>query len=199
MNRTSLLALVAEFGPIIAFFVAGRVSDFFTAVATLMLTTCIAVVLSWHLDRRIPWLPILSAFFVLLGGLITLLYRAPDAIIVADTLYYLTIVIGLGVTLMRNQLLLKQLFGTVFAITDRGWRRLTWRWFWFLLAAAIANEIARAFLTPESWIDYRFYKTILVTIFALFQFILASTHRIPEYSNRFGLRVTSNNPVTSQN
>lgn len=189
MNRTSVLALVAEFGPIIAFFIAGRLTDFFTAVAILMLTTATAVLVSWHVDRRIPWLPILSAFFVLLGGLITLLYRAPDAIILADTMYYLTIVLGLGITLARRQLLLKQLFGTVFAITDRGWQLLTWRWFWFLLAAAIANEIARALLTPESWIDYRFYKTILVTLFALFQFILSSQYRLPDVSNRFGLRV----------
>lgn len=191
MTRSSLLALIAEFGPIITFFIAGRLTDFFTAVALLMLTTAMAVIVSWHLDRRIPWLPILSAFFVLLGGAITLFYRAPDAIIFADTLYYLSIVLALGLTLARKTLLLKQLFGTIFALTDRGWQLLTWRWFWFLLAAAIANEVARALLTPESWIDYRFYKTILVTLFALFQFTLSRHYRIESESNVWGIRTQS--------
>ncbi len=189
MNRTSLLALIAEFGPIIAFFIAGRVTDFFSAVTILMVTTTLAVVASWHLDRRVPWLPIISAFFVLLGGCITLLYRAPDAIIVADTLYYLAIVLALGISLNLKTLLLKQLFGTVFAMTDDGWKVITWRWFWFLLAAAIANEIARALLTPESWIDYRFYKTILVTLFAISQFSYSRRYRIPGESNSWGLRL----------
>jgi len=53
-----------------------------------MTTTFLAVGLSWHLGKRIPWLPIISALFVVLGGLITLYFQDPNAIIFADTLYY---------------------------------------------------------------------------------------------------------------
>lgn len=195
MTRTSTLALIAEFGPIIAFFIAGQLTDFFTAVAVLMSTTALAVLLSWHLDRRIPWLPIVSALFVIGGGLVTLLFREPDAIIFADTLYYAGIVALLAGSLLRGTLLLKHLFGTVFAMTDEGWYRLTWRWIIFLSLAALANEIARAMLTPETWVEYRFYKTILVTGFALFQFTLAAKYRLPLVSSPWGLRLKPDSPT----
>lgn len=189
MNRTTGLALLAEFGPLVAFFTAGRFTDFFTAVAILMVTTAMAVALSWYLDRRIPWLPIVSAVFVLIGGFITLTLRTPDAIILADTLYYGAVASVLGWSIARRKPLLKNLFGTVFALSNEGWRRLTWRWFVFLALAAFANEVARMVLTPESWIEYRFYKSIFVTGFALFQFTLSRHFRLPEVSNKWGIRI----------
>jgi len=188
MNRTSLLALVAEIGPLVSFFIAGQLTDFFGAVAVLMLTTIMAVSLSWSLDKRIPWLPIISALFVLLGGFITLYFKDPNAIILADTLYYTTIGSILAVSIYRRQQLLKKLFGTVFALNDTGWYELTWRWCVFLLLAALANEVARNLLTPESWIEYRFYKSLAIVGFGIFQFTLSRQHRLPLVSNRWGLR-----------
>lgn len=188
MTRVSWLYLISEFGPLVAFFVAGQVTDFFTAVAILMATTVVAVCISWFGARHIPWLPILSAVMVLAGGALTLIYQAPDAIIFADTMYYGTIALGLIVTLWRGTLIFKHLFAAVFAITDAGWRVLTWRWLIFLIIAATANEFARASLPPEVWIDYRFYKSIVLTFFALAQFQVARKYRIPEESNTWGLR-----------
>ncbi len=189
MNRTSLLAFISEFGPLVSFFIAGKLFDFYTAVAILMATTLAAVTLSWQLDRRIPWLPIISAFFVVIGGVVTLSLRVPDAVIFADTLYYASISGVLGVTLLRGRLLFKTLFHSVFAITDTGWKILSWRWFWFLLLAAVANEIARAVLSPEAWIDYRFYKSMVITAFALYQFTCSRKHRLPDEANSWGLRI----------
>lgn len=188
MNRTTYLALVAEFGPIVLFFIAGQTADFFTAVAVLMGSTVLATILSWQLDKRIPWLPILSAFFVLLGGAITLARQAPDAIILADTLFYITVASTLGYSLLKTIPLLKMVFGTIFAMNDIGWRRLTINWFLFLLFCACTNEIARFLLTPDSWIEYRFYKTILVTCFASLQIFVTRAHRLENESNRWGLR-----------
>ena len=189
MNRTILMVGVAEFGPLLSFFIAGRFTNFFEAVAILMCAVVIAVSCSWYFDRRIPWLPIISGLFVLIGGFITLTFRAPDAVIIADTLYYLFIVTALGIAFVRGTYLFKKLFGVIFAITDDGWRILCWRWFWFLLLAAFANEVARYFLTPEAWIDYRFYKSIVLTFFALYQLTLTKKHRVEGISNKIGLRI----------
>lgn len=189
MNRTSLLALIAEMGPLVSFFIAGQFTDFFGAVSILMVTTFLAVGLSWRLGKRIPWLPIVSAAFVLLGGFITLYFEDPNAIIFADTLYYACIGSTLGISIYYKKPLLKKLFGSVFAITDSGWRRLTWRWCIFLLLAAAANELARNLLTPESWIDYRFYKSFIIVVFALLQFQLSAKTRLPRVSNKWGLRI----------
>lgn len=188
MNKTSWLYLLCEFGPLLAFFIAGQVTSFFNAVGVLMLTTSLAVLASWKLVKHIPWLPIISAVFVLGGGAVTLLYKSPDAIIFADTLYYILLSLGFGYTLLRKRLVLKSLFSEAVAISDEGWYALTWRWLLLLVLAAIANEIARYTFSPDQWIDYRFYKTMIITVFALSQFLFIKKHRLPGVSNYWGLR-----------
>ena len=189
MNRTSLLVTLAELGPVIAFFVAGRFIDFYAAVAVLMAGTSLAVAASWYLERHVPLLPILSAIFVLIGGAITLFFRADDAIIIADTVYYGLVALVLLLSLLRKQLVLKKMFGLVFAMSDTGWRILSWRWFWFLTAAALANETVRILATPDIWVEYRFYKTIVVVGFACYQFTLSKRYRIKDESTPWGLRL----------
>jgi intracellular septation protein len=188
MNHTALLVAFAELGPILAFFVAGRLTDFFTAVVVLMSMSVVAVGISWFTARHIPWLPIVSTLFVLVGGFLTVFLRAPDAIIIADTVYYAAGALLLAIGLWRRTLLLKHLFQAVFAITDTGWRILTWRWIIFLALAAIANETVRILATPEVWVDYRFVKIMVIMAFATYQFTLSRRYRIREESNRWGLR-----------
>lgn len=190
MNLSTRLVLGAEFGPIVLFFVAGRLTDFYTAVAILVGSTILAIAFNWWLERRIPWLPVLSAIFVVFGGTITLVWSNPDAIIITDTLYYLTASTALGISLWRGTPLLRTLFDGVFALKESGWFLLTWRWCLFLLCAAAANELARYLLTPEAWIDYRFVKTILITSFACYQLTLSQRYRLQAESNRFGFRTS---------
>jgi len=57
-----------------------------------------------------------------------------------------------------------------------------------VLLAAVANEIARATISPELWIEYRFYKSIVILLFSLWQFTLTRRYRIPTESNAWGLR-----------
>lgn len=188
MNRITLLVAFAELGPILAFFIAGRLTDFFTAVVVLMSTSVVAVCLSWLLTRHIPWLPIVSTLFVLVGGFLTVFLQAPDAIIISNTLYYAAGALLLALGLSRRILLLKHVFQVIFAITDTGWYILTWRWIIFLALAAIANETVRLLATPEVWVDYRFVKIMVIMAFATYQFTLSRRYRIPEESNRWGLR-----------
>lgn len=194
MNRTSVLVTLAELGPVVAFFIAGRFVDFYVAVAILMSGTVIAVATSWYLERHVPLLPILSALFVLIGGAATLLFKEADAIIIADTVYYVLIASLLLSSLLHGQLILKNMFGLVLAISDEGWRILSWRWFWFMTAAAVANEVVRILATPEFWVDYRFYKTIVVILFACYQFTVSRRYRLPSESTAWGVRL----PVTIQ-
>lgn len=188
MNRTSLLYLLAELGPIVTFFVVGRLTSFTNAVAIFMVVTAAACALAWRLERHLPVLPLLSAVFVIGGGALTLFYNAPDAIIVADTLYYLVTASALFVSFARRSLLLKRFFGPVFAMNDTGWKALTRNWAVFLLLCAIGNEIARYSLEPETWIDYRFVKTFVVIIFATAQFTVSRKYRIAGEANAWGLR-----------
>ncbi len=190
MNYRAALHIFTELGPVLAFFMAGRFFTFFGAVTLFMIAICISCLISWFVEKRLPAIPLISAAFVLTGGALTLWLQNPDVLIFADTLYYVGFVAILGFTLFQKKLVLKTLFNHVFAITDTGWSVLSWRWFWFLLLAAVANELVRIFATPEVWIDYRFYKTIVFAVFATLQFTVSRRYRLPEESSTWGIRTT---------
>lgn len=172
------------------FFIAGQLYDFFTATAVLVVGTMLALAASWWYERRIPFLPIISAIFVIVFGLITLIYHEPDALILADTLYYLLLALLVGAGLHQRRYFLKWLFASTFAMHDDGWHILSLRWLILFVLAAAANETVRIFATPEVWVDYRFAKVILIAVFGVYQFTLSRQYRIPEVSNKWGLRLT---------
>jgi len=188
MNIKALLHLTNEFAPIVAFFIAAQIYSFFTATAVLVFFTVLALTLGWIFEKRFPIIPIISAFFVIISGAITLIYKAPDALIFADSLYYFL----MGITTLSGLLLgknfLKLIFETTFAMSDLGWRILANRWVIIFLAAGMINEIARFQLSPEEWVNFKVLKVITIAIFGFYQFTLSRRYRLPELSNAWGLR-----------
>lgn len=190
MNATkkSLLQLANEFVPVIGFFVASQLYSFYTATAVLMALTALAISSGWYFERQIPILPIISGVFVILSGIITLLYQAPDVLIFADSLYYFLMGFGLIGSLALKKNLLKRVFGHVFAITEEGWSKLAFRWAIVFIIGGIANELVRIMGTPEMWVNFKVVKVVLVAGFGLYQFTLARRYRLPGESTEWGLR-----------
>ena len=189
IKSKAFIHLFNEFTPVLAFFVAVQVTDFFTATAIFMVVTVIALTTGWYLDRRFPLFPIIAGSFVLIGGGITLYFDTPDGIILADSIYYLGLGLLVWLSLILDKNILKIIFGHTFAITDRGWTILAHRWIMIFLIAGIANEVARHFLTPEAWANFKVLKVITVGLFGFYQFTVSRRHRLPEESNEWGLRI----------
>ncbi len=190
MNQKALLHLLNEFAPVIVFFLVAQFTSFYTATAVLLVSTCLALAFGWYFERRFPVLPIIAGLFVIVSGSITLYYHAPDALIFADSLYYLLMGLTIAVFLVFHINLLKLIFEQTFAMSDKGWFLLCQRWIIIFLLAAVLNEFARHYLTPEMWVNFKMLKVVSIGIFGLYQFTLARKYRLPDASP-WGLRVTS--------
>ena len=189
MNKKALLHLLNEFAPVIAFFIAAQFFSFYTATAVLVASTLLALAAGWLFDKRFPILPIISGFFIITSGLITIYYEAPDALIFADSLYYLLMgaIILIGLFFRAN--LLKLIFNRTFAISDIGWKILAERWVAIFLLAGAANEVARFALSPEEWVNFKVLKVVTITVFGFYQFTLSRKYRLEGKSNEWGLRI----------
>lgn len=190
MTKAAALHLLSEFAPVLSFFVAGQLYTFKIAALVLVVTTIISLVVSLWYEKRVPFLPFVSGFFVIVSGLITFFYNTPQALIFSDTLYYFLMAAIVGFGLARGWYFLKWLFESTFAMHDEGWRILSWRWFIVFILAGIANETVRMIATPEFWVDYRFVKVLIIAGFGFYQFTLSARYRIPDISNHLGLRLT---------
>lgn len=196
MQQRALINLLAEFLPVLGFFIVAQFASFFVATAFLMALTTMAIIVGWVFNHRLPALPIVSALFVLVSGALTLIWQNPDALIISDTIYYGLMGGVILIALFWRINLLKLIFDSTFAMSDEGWHRLAIRWITIFFIAAIANELVRYFLTPEQWVDYRFIKTVAFIVFSFYQFTLSRRYRIPGESNAWGLRTSAPPPTT---
>jgi len=89
MTRSAFIQLTSELGPIISFMVAGQVTTFLGAVWVLMIATVLSVGITALHNGRVPILPLASAFIVLVTGGSAVFFGYKDAVIIADSLYYL--------------------------------------------------------------------------------------------------------------
>lgn len=185
-----LIEWLIQFGPITAFFVAFEVSDrnFFLATTILMAAIILATAASIVRDQRIPWFPIYAALFTLVFGGATLYYHDPHFLMVRDTLYdgIFGLIILIALSMKKN--ILRTFFSPLFALTDRGWQILAWRWAVFFLVAAVANEVARRTLSVDAWVYFKMIATLIFIVFGVYQFTLTRRERLPEESNSFGMR-----------
>ncbi len=177
-----LLSFFIEFGPATAFLFVAIYFDFFTGVKVLMIMTVLTTVLSLWRDGRIPKFTLISAFFVLISGALTLFFNNAYFTVLEFTLYNLIFGVAGIVGYFRDKPLMKSLFGTMFSITDRGWHILSLRWSLFFILAAIGNEIFWHFYGQDVWIYYRLITTIILTIFGFSQFFLSRKERLPDAS-----------------
>ncbi len=189
MPKKALFYMLADLGPTFVFFVAGQITDFYTATLSCVIATGLITAITYLKDRKVALFPLVVATFIVVSGLLTYIFTEPNIIIFADTAYYSFVAITLGIGLYYKKLILKILFEDTFAISDAGWRIITIRWCCIFLLAAVINEVLRATVTPEQWLEFRFYKIIFISLFGLYQFKVAIQYRLPEVSNRFGLRL----------
>lgn len=189
MNKKALIHLGNEFAPVLVFFLTAQFFSFYCATGVLIGATFFALIFGWFYEKRLPILPIIAGAFVIISGAITLYYHAPDALIFADSLYYLLMGLVIALFLAFRVNLLKLIFSRTFAMQDRGWFILCQRWIIIFLLAAVLNEFARHYLTPEMWVNFKILKVISIAIFGFYQFTLARKYRIEGESTAWGLRL----------
>ncbi len=189
MRKHSLLMHgAAEFVPIVTFLVASELSGFTLGLVFLIVSATLVLGVEWFVSKRIPRFALVATLTILLFGGLSLLLQDPFFIIVKDTLYALSFGLMLLVGLLMKRSYLEVLFGEYFAITDRGWRRLTYRWMVFFFLLAFMNETARVFLTPELWVYYKFLSVFVTWVFGFYQFKLARDERLP-HASPWGLKI----------
>jgi intracellular septation protein len=178
-----------EFGPVITFVVAYRLSDFFRATAALMAATTAGLLLAVLRERRIPLFPLLYSASVLCFGAFTLWSREAGVLMLQDTLAGAGFAAMLLLSLAVGRPLLKRLFDPLFALTDAGWRILSVRWGGWFLLYALGNELVRTGLSESAWVRFKAWGLVATAAFGCYQFTVARRERLADASNSWGMRV----------
>lgn len=172
-----LVKLALELGPLVLFFFANAKAGIFTATALFMVAVVISLGLSRILLKEWPVMPLISAVVVLIFGGMTLYWENEIFIklkpTIVNTLFGIALLIGLAF----GKPLLSIVMGSVFRLTDEGWKKLTFRWALFFFVLAALNEIVWRTQTSDVWVNFKVFGIMPLTIiFALSQASLISRY-----------------------
>jgi intracellular septation protein len=182
------LNLFIEFGPILLFFIVFNIFDFIAATISMVVVVLIALILSLYTEGRVAIFSLSASGSIIVFGLATVFLSNPTYIIFKDTLFwgiFFLIILGYYI---KDILILKKLFISIFDISDRGWKIVTIRWMVFAFLLASSNQIALMYFSPAQWVNYKMITLIALIAFSIWQFILSRKERNADASP-WGMRL----------
>ena len=179
MNK-STLKFIADFGPLLIFFIYYKKFGMTEAILPLIIATIVATGILYFVEKKIPKVPIISAVIVSLFGGLTLyfdnkifFYMKPT---IVNLLFAFVLLFG-SFFLKKN--LLKSLLESSIQLEDRGWELLNKRWMIFFIFLAFLNEIVWRTQTEDFWVKFKVFGIIPITlIFMMFQINLIKKYKI---------------------
>ncbi len=172
-----LLKLAIELGPLLVFFGTNAAAGIYAGTAAFMAATVISLCAAWFSYHKVPVMPLVSGVIVLVFGGLTLYLRDDTFIKLKPTIVYTMFAALLAAGLMWKKPMLELLFGPMFTLTEKGWRKLTVRWAVFFAAMAVLNEIVWRNFSTDVWVSFKAFGFLPLTfLFAIAQMPLMQRH-----------------------
>ena len=181
MNK-SLLKFITDFGPLLIFFVVYSKSgkNLSTAIPPLIIATIIAVLISYVVEQKIPYIPLIGGIIISVFGGLTLYFNNPVFLYIKPTI--INVVFGVVLTfekLFTQEPILKKMLGKTISLSDEGWKASTIRWIFFFFALALLNECVWRTQTEEFWVNFKVWGILPLTfVFTASQMFLINKHKI---------------------
>ncbi len=189
-----LLKMALELGPLVVFFLANSYGDrlaaafpvlqalggkIFIGTAFLMVAMLISQAISLSLLRHIAVMPLVTLFFVLIFGGLTLWLQDETFIKMKPTIVNCIFGTALLGGLLFGKSLLAYVFDAAFQLDDAGWRKLTLRFGLFFFVLAITNEIVWRSFSTDFWVAFKTWGTMPLTmIFMMAQMPMLQRHSL---------------------
>ncbi|MDP6691101.1 MAG: septation protein A [Alphaproteobacteria bacterium] len=174
-----ILKLALEIGPLVLFFVTNARAGIFWATGVFMLAIVVSLSVTWVRERRLPTLPLVTGIFVLVFGGLTLILQDELFIKLKPTIVNTLFAVILFGGLLWGKSFLKSLMGSMFQMTDEGWRLLTFRWAMFFVLLAVLNEIVWRNTSTDTWVSFKVFGIMPLTIlFSISQLPAMNRHRL---------------------
>tara|TARA_B100001057_G_scaffold489912_1_gene577145 strand:- start:11 stop:556 length:546 start_codon:yes stop_codon:yes gene_type:complete len=178
----SFLKFVADFGPLFIFFVIYYKSgnNLAVAIPPLIVSTIIAVIAIYLLEKKIPYVPLLGGIIISFFGGLTLYFNNPVFLYMKPTIinviFALTLIVGKNI-FQKN--FIKFFFKSAFQLNDEGWNKLNNRWAYFFIFLAILNEMIWRTQPETTWVNFKVWGILPLTfIFTAFQLPIINKHKI---------------------
>ena len=177
-----IIKLLADFGPLLIFFVIyfNNDNDLKIAIPPFIIATLVALAVVYFLEKRIPMVPLTGGILITLFGGLTLYFDNKIFFYMKPTIINLLFaaVLFFGKFFTKKPLL-KKFFQNAFDLEDEGWKKLNYRWIGFFIFVAILNEIVWRTQSEVFWVNFKVWGLLPISfIFAASQFPLINKYKL---------------------
>ena len=115
------VSILLEFGPVLVFLASFEDANIYESTVILMVATIISTLVTYRLQKRIPYMALYVAFITIIFGSMTIHHHQAKFIQMRDTLYDATCALTLLLGIVINVPFLKLVFHDVLPMTSRAW------------------------------------------------------------------------------
>lgn len=159
------MKFLADFFPIILFFLAYQAWDIYVATAVAVVAATLQV--GWQRLRhgRVEKMQAVTLALLIVFGGLTLLLRDPVFIKWKPTIVNWVFAVAFLVTAyVGERSLLQRMMGHAVSLPDAVWRRLNWAWVGFFAAMGVANIVVAYQFSEEVWVNFKLFGLMGLTL-----------------------------------
>lgn len=182
------MQLLFDFFPVIAFFVAYKLTDIYVATAVIIVAVIAQTAIQWVRHRKVSSMALVSGVLVLIFGGLTLAIQDKAFIQWKVTIVnWLFAAAFLASRWFGDRPLIERIMGENVKLERTVWRRLNWAWIaFFALLGALNLYVAQSY-TENIWVNFKLFGILGLTLaFALAQGIWLASKIPAESAPRAG-------------
>jgi intracellular septation protein len=178
------MQLLFDLLPVIAFFVAYKLTDVYTATVVIIIAVILQTGFQWLRHRKVSSMALISGALVLVFGGLTLWIH--DEMFIKWKVSVVNWLFAIGFLVSQyvgEQPIIQRIMGANVTLEPALWRRLSWMWIAFFIAVGSINLYVAYNYTTDVWASFKLFGVLGLTfIFAIAQGMWLASKMPPDAS-----------------
>lgn len=172
------MKFLADFLPILLFFIAYQLYDIYVATAVAIAASALQIGYLWLFGKKIEKMHLVTLGLLIIFGGLTLALRDPLFIKWKPTVVnWLFAAVFLGSQFIGKKSMIERMMGHAIELPVRIWTRLNISWGVFFLVSGILNLYVAFNFAEETWVNFKLFGMLGLTIlFVILQSFYMARH-----------------------
>ncbi|AKH19822.1 septation protein A [Sedimenticola thiotaurini] len=181
------MKFLSDLFPVILFFIAYKMYDFYVATAVIIVATIVQVGYNWFRYRKVEKMHLVTLLLVLLFGGLTLYLQDPLFLKWKPTVVnWLFAIVFFGSHFIGNRTLVERMMGKSVALPVPVWSRLNMAWTLFFVAMGAINLYVAFSFSEDTWVNFKLFGMMGMTIL----FIILQAFYLAKYISEVEQKTT---------
>lgn len=181
------MKFLSDLFPVILFFIAYKMYDFYVATAVIIVATIVQVTYNWFRHHKVEKMHLVTLLLVLLFGGLTLYLQDPLFLKWKPTVVnWLFALVFFGSHFIGNKPLVERMMSNSVALPAPVWSRLNIAWTLFFVAMGAINLYVAFSFSEDTWVNFKLFGMMGMTIL----FIILQAFYLAKYISEVEQKTT---------